>query len=445
MVASISEKTLHLKAVSRNIISEDFFQSPPSEHYSYRLHNLEKKDHTRANILDECTVLPEGLFEKYFPDEAPSGKKINTKVVAVCPIKTRESEQENIEIVFFRCRNLERKSVILNETRSGKRRFYKGCSFKKVLYSRTLWVIKSYDIAFNGKIRPSFQTIADILKVHRNTAIKYLQADREVGALDWDSGKKTYETNSYHLCDAYRELIIPRPKNMTLPGKVHYAISGKIAKAKGWYKQKLLNHISRENVHHKHTVYLSLRSSLDEMRKTSKETGVDPPKLKQKLSCWHLLKAFNLSFKEKAILSSFGEATLRPAIDDLHYFESKGNKVQNKVALLISRCKHHKGKLQDSIEAEQPSTPENSLEWIKGFLTSRKNKLKFVSKESEIDRATTTSKPFVLFLQSLDSVEKSIFRIYQKVQGVWIDKEFPFARPDFKRAILDHFETAFKC
>ena len=80
MIASISERIPHLKAVSRDIISEDFFQFPPSEHYSYRLHNLEKKDLTRANILNECTVLPEGLFEKHFPDERPPEKKINTKI-----------------------------------------------------------------------------------------------------------------------------------------------------------------------------------------------------------------------------------------------------------------------------------------------------------------------------------------------------------------------------
>ena len=165
---------------------------------------------------------------------------------------------------------------------------------------------------------------------------------------------------------------------------------------------------------------------------------------KGRLSCWHLLNSFKLSYKEKAILSSFGEASLRPAIDDLHYFEEKGNEVKNKIALLISRCKHHKAKLHERFEAEQPCTPEESLEWLKKHLQAMKGKLGFIKSESDLDRSTSKSKPVVMLRQHLKSVESSIFRIYQKVRGVWIDKEFTFARPDFKTAVLDHFEQSFK-
>ncbi|MDN3509041.1 MAG: hypothetical protein P0S93_03345 [Candidatus Neptunochlamydia sp.] len=38
----------------------------------------------------------------------------------------------------------------------------------------------------------------------------------------------------------------------------------------------------------------------------------------------------------------------------------------------------------------------------------------------------------------------SILRIYHKVEGIWVDKEFTLKRPDFKRAVFDYFENFFK-
>ena len=461
---TISKDYSIFQALNKNIVYKEFFNLAELPHASITLeylytnvpesteqttldnfHNPEKQNVTKANIFNECTVLPDGFFQKHFPEDAPIPKRINIKAVKVQCVKNRNTQQERIELVFFERLNIKRIERFIHESRPGKRRFFKGRSFKKVLHDPLLWIMKSFDLAFKGKVNPSFQTIADISKVHRNTCIKYLQNHREMGVIDWDSGKKTYETNTYHLCEAYRELIIPRPKNVTLPGWLHYAIMRLIFIEKGWYKQKLINHISRENVHHKLLVYLSFRTALDEMRKNAQKSGSDPPKGKRKSNCWHILKPFSFSAKDRAILAHYGEAILRSAIDDFNAFKSWKKEVNNEVGFLISRCKHHKDRLKQREEFDKPCKPQEALEWLKENLTTLKDKLVFLKSESQVNRsvAAENTRPGIL-LKIHSEVERSIFRIYQKVRGVWIDKEFIFDRPDFKLAVTNYFEQSFK-
>ena len=157
------------------------------------------------------------------------------------------------------------------------------------------------------------------------------------------------------------------------------------------------------------------------------------------------MKPFSFSFRDCAILSSYGESSLRPAIDDLVKYKEWGKEITNEVALLISRCKHHKKALEEKREAYKDCTPDEALGWIKGFLTDKKNKLRFIKTSKEIDRSATDKKPLVLLRISKEEAVASILKIYHRVEGIWIDREFTFQRPDFKRAVFNYFEEVFRC
>ena len=324
-----------------------------------------------------------------------------------------------------------------------KQRRWEGHSYKYYVEQHLLHLLKEYQIAY-GQVYVSRYRLAKELSIcmkKLDMAIKVLQ---EWGVITVISGKASYTSNIYIISGGYDKIPTRAPEDYRRPHHIRQVIARKLLKEKCIkLKQWIYEHILEDITHHLLRKVKFIRS-YEEKKKKFLENGSDPPKKRRRLSCWHLLKPFKLSYKDRAILSSFGEASLRPAIDDLHYFEKKGNEVTNLIAFLISRCKHHRDKLKQRFEAEQPCDPEKALEWIKSFLTSMKSKLTFISKESDLDRSTNKTKPFVLFLQSLDSTEKSIFRIYQKVQGVWIDKEFNFCRPDFKIAVLDYFEQSFK-
>ena len=324
-----------------------------------------------------------------------------------------------------------------------KQRRWAGHSYKHYVEQHLLHLIQEYQIAYD-QVYVSRETLAKEIGICMKRLDKAIKRLQEWGAITVISGKANYTSNIYILSGGYDKIPTREPEGYKRPRHIHFVIARKLLKEKCVeFKQWVYEHILKDITHHL-ILKVKLIRSYEKKGGEFLEKESDPPKGKGRLSCWHLLSAFKLSYKEKAILSSFGEASLRPAINDLHFFEKKGKKVNNKIALLISRCKHHKAKLHERFEAEQPCTPEESLEWLKKQLQAMKGKLGFIQSEGDLDRSTTKSKPFVMLRQHLKSVESSIFRIYQKVRGVWIDKEFTFARPDFKTAVLDHFEQSFK-
>nr|VFK81020.1 MAG: Helix-turn-helix domain [Candidatus Kentron sp. SD] len=411
----------------------------PPIHQPYRLQKANKKEETKSNVFDETTILRDGFFQDYIPNDWLSRKKINTKVVKVGYVKEKEPCHKKVEVLFFKQMRLKRIETFIEQSRAGKRRFYKGRCFRKIIYNKVLWVIKTFYLAF-GKVTPSYQTIADILQVHRNTVIKRLQELREWGVISWKSGKKTFETNTYYLNEAYMELIIPRPEKITLPRKIHYAFVSKMAKAKGWLKTKLMNHFSIENVHHKLIVYLFSRTSIEKRRKDSFKSSKDPPPKRKKPPNWQLLRPFKLSFKDQWVIGRYSEALLRSAIDDYNFYKKQGKEIVNIPAFLISRCKTHKEKL-DLLKKENRT---NVKDWITSYFKSRGKRFIFIAKESDLDHSTSEQKPFIQFLKHKADIKKSILKVWQKVGGQWTDKVFNFDRPDLADSIENYLENSLK-
>ena len=110
------------------------------------------------------------------------------------------------------------------------------------------------------------------------------------------------------------------------------------------------------------------RNVLQDLQK--QEQGREDPSFRQ------ILEPLKLSFRDQAILSSYGEGPLRAAINDI---ESYSGKVFNTVAFLISRCKSIKSKMMDMAK-ELSSTPEENLNWLKEKLSDEKLQKKIIFK-----------------------------------------------------------------
>ena len=91
-------------------------------------------------------------------------------------------------------------------------------------------------------------------------------------------------------------------------------------------------------------------------------------------------------------------------------------------------------------------TPLILLKRIKSYLTSIKSKVAFIGAEKQLNRQSDqeTTEPTVLFLINRASPEKSKLKIFQKVKGIWSDKEFTFDRPDLETAVKDYFRASFR-
>ncbi len=306
---------------------------------------------------------------------------------------------------------------------------------------RLVYTLGLFNIAYI-KVDSSRQTIASIAGVHRNTFDNHKRELKAMGYLDWKSGKKTYETNTYFLPEHVSNQHLLRPKDFSIPWWLWDKIE-KILKKLNWNDQQIFYlQFVKDLVHHILFENGSLRTSLDENEKKSSK---DPPKTRagpKKTILWQLLKPFDLPFKEKVILSSYGEGPLRAAISDL---QSYSGKVKNVVAFLISRCKTVKAKFEDMAKEVYASAEEN-VQWLKKYLSKDfiKKKCHFYNNPDEIDRSTKSKKPYVRFLTHKTDAEKSKLIIEQKVNGHWTDKTIELTREKFRTAVMETFEMAFK-
>jgi len=190
----------------------------------------------------------------------------------------------------------------------------------------------------------------------------------------------------------------------------------------------IADHIQRIN--NLNTNFLRLDS------KINLKTSTDPPKKRKKPPNWHLFSKYNLHYRDQWAISRYSESALRQAIDDLEFYLSEGHEVRNVAAYLTSRCKAH----QASHELAEGKKTMSPVDWLKGFLTSLKSKLNFITGVEE----RQDEKINVNFREHKTEPKKSMLNIYQKVNGCWIDKTIPLDRPDFAYFTETYLENALK-
>ena len=321
-----------------------------------------------------------------------------------------------------------------------------GYGIKPVLHLAYLFQGYYLSYGVEGKrINPSKKRLARELGTCIRTLDKALKILKLLGIIDWVSGKKTWETNTYFLADCYKTTPMRRPDDFDYPKHLWWKIKRhiKIKKLKN-FTRVLYEHFLKDIADHLFHKSKYIRTSIEKESKKSVKASKDPPPKRKKPPNWQLLKELGLSFKDQWVIGRYSEALLRSAIDDYNFYKKQGKEIVNIPAFLISRCKAHKQSFEEKQEAYKDCTPDEALGWIKAYLTSMKSKLKFISSLKEMDRSAKVKKPQVLLRISKDSPTKSIFGIFHKVEGQWLDKEFTFNRPDFKRVVFDYFGEIFK-
>ena len=317
-----------------------------------------------------------------------------------------------------------------------------GYGIKPVLH--VAYLFQGYHLAYGveGKrINPSKKRLAREIGTCIRTLDKALKVLRELGIIDWVSGKKTWETNTYFLAECYKTTPMRRPDDFDYPKHLFWKIQRhiKIKKLKE-FTRVLYEHFLKDIADHLFHKTKSIRTSIEKRRRKSVKASKDPPPKRKKPPNWQLLRTFKLSFKDQWVIGRYSEALLRSAIDDYNFYKKQGKEIVNIPAFLISRCKTHKEKL-DLLKKENRT---NVKDWITSYFKSRGKRFIFIAKESDLDTSTSEQKPFIQFLKHKANIKKSILKVWQKVGGQWIDKVFNFDRPDLVDSIENYLENSLK-
>ena len=158
-----------------------------------------------------------------------------------------------------------------------------------------------------------------------------------------------------------------------------------------------------------------------------------------------LMTKYNLNKQKAEFLARNEVRVISLSMEDVDtYVENFGKTVSNYFGFLLNRCKHHGSELYRKRKLEQQNhEPKNIEDWLMGYFKTHSERMIFISKQRDLDLATREQRPFVQFLKHRENFKKSVLKVWQKVQGVWIEKVFEFDRPDFKRAVTEFFESAF--
>lgn len=332
-----------------------------------------------------------------------------------------------------------------NKRKRYKSRRWAGHSYGVHLIIYTAYLFQAYYFAYGveGKpIRPSKATLAKEVGICIRTLDKALNILKEMEVLSWHSGQTNFETNTYFLVDVYHTTPMRKPQDFKHPRhlwlKQQYLI--KKQKLKGFTKV-LFEHLLGDIADHLLRKNKFLRTSLNLDAKNILKTTTDPPKHRKKPPNWHLLKDLKLSFKDQWVLSRYSEAILRQALDDLSKYLSWGNEVLNTAAFLMAQCQIH----QKQRKAKSENTNPTSIkEWLKSYFKARQQRFVFINKESHIDPATSDPRPFIQLLWHKQDLKQSVLKVYQKIQGHWIDKVFTFDRPNLMEVIEAYLENSLR-
>ena len=323
-------------------------------------------------------------------------------------------------------------SLPIKKRKKYKKRRWRGHSYGIQSILHLAYLIQAYHFAYGveGKpINPSKATLAKEVGICIRTLDKALKVLKAMGVVSWKSGKKTWETNTYYLADCYKTTPMRKPEDFKHPKhlwlKQQYLIKKQKLKE---VTRTLYEHLCGDIADHLLRRNKILRSSLEKKKKF----GSDPPKKRRRPILWYLLKPFKLSYKDQAILSRFGEAALRAAINDLQTYVSWGKQAYNVPAFLVSRCKDHRERAGAKFFNE---TPENILKWLKQQITG-KSHIKIIQSEDQIDRSDNES-TFAKVLVHKNNPLKSLVFFWKKVNGYWIDKRVPLNHEHLKEVIAD--------
>ena len=323
-----------------------------------------------------------------------------------------------------------------------KNRRWIGRSYGINLITHTAYLFQAYHFAYGVEekpIRPSKATLAKEIGISVRTLDKALKILEDMGMISWKSGKQTWETNIYYLEDAYKTTPMRKPQDFKHPRhlwlKQQYLIKKQKLKE---FTRTLYEHLLEDIADHLLCRNKKIRTSQERSSKNVIKSSKDPPKTYKRPPSWHILRDLKLNFKDQWILSRYSEHLLRTAIDDLHAYQSWDKTVVNVAAFLMSRCKKHQEK-RDS--RKQKAKPIDIKKWLISYFKATRKRFVFVNDINQIDQSTNEPRPFIQLLWHKQDIQKSVLKIYQKVQGSWIDKVFNFDRPNLAEAIESYLEN----
>jgi hypothetical protein len=323
-----------------------------------------------------------------------------------------------------------------------KQRRWSGHSYGINLILHTAYLFQDYHFSYGVEGKPTYaskETLSKELGICIRTLDKALKILRDMGVIYWKSGKKTWETNTYYLADVYKSTPMRKPQGFKHPKhlwlKQQYLIKKQKLKE---FTRTLFEHLLGDIADYLLRKNKKIRTSFEKRVENDFKSSKDPPKSTKLPPNWHLLKDLNLNFKDQWILSRYSEHLLRAAIDDLRFYQSLDKKVNNIAAFLMSRCQEH-----DRQVKPQKNT-NNIKKWLSSYFKSRRTRFLFISESQQLDRTKNESRPIIHLLWHKQEIQKSILRVYQKIQGAWIDKVFNFDRPNLTEAIESYLEDSLR-
>ena len=335
--------------------------------------------------------------------------------------------------------------VPIKKQKRYKKRRWIGHSYGINLITHTAYLFQAYHFAYGveGKpIRPSKATLAKEIGICVRTLDKALKILEDMGVISWKSGRQTWETNTYYLADAYKFTPMRKPKDFKHPRhlwlKQQYLIKKQKLKE---FTRTLYEHLLGDIADHLLCKNKNIRTSQERSGKNVFNSAKDPPKSRKMPPNWHLLKDLKLNFKDQWVLSRYSERLLRSAINDLCAYKAWGKSVDNVAAFLMSRCKENE---KQNETQKSKAYPSNVKEWLTNYFKSRRSRFVFVSHINQVNLATDDSRPFIQLLWNKQDIQKSVLKVYQKVQGTWIDKVFNFGRPNLAESIESYLENSLR-
>ena len=280
--------------------------------------NATSSDTTNLNSLQAQQLEAELL--KDYPCEAsqslePNGTKTYAKPQYYL---VKEGEQDLYEKITEFCANNPNLQEALEKSESDhlatlnvkqrkkyKKRRWRGHSYGVRLIIHVAYLLQVYHFAFGleGKpVNPSKAVLAKQVGICIRTLDKALKILKAMGFVNWKSGKKTWETNTYYITDCYKTTPMRRPEDFEIPRKLWLKQQYLIKKQKFKdFTRTLYEHSLRDIADHLRCREKLERTSFERLIKNSFKTSKDPPKKRKRPILGHLLKEFSFSFKVKKI------------------------------------------------------------------------------------------------------------------------------------------------
>ncbi len=299
-----------------------------------------------------------------------------------------------------------------------------------------LCLIQDYNCAYDGKVRPCISRLASELNVCSRTVDKSLKRLKANDDIQVYSGKRRFTTNDYFIGVEYQKHPIMYPIDYVRPKLLHIIMNRKIVREKSIaLKRWISKHFRRAGKDFAHLSLSGLKKFRTHLKNEAKKDfkpSKDPPRSRGRTLFNLLLKGFKLPIRERFILSSFGEAPLRYAIDDYKAYLLWGKTIDKPIAFLISRCKYHRARLG----LIPPKTPaQKFLDFVKGAKSlHEKGGAIFIQSHEHLDR-TKSDTLYIKLMVCKKRKEESILYLWRHINGYWVDKRISFKNERFDELV----------